>query len=169
MALTTALISVGLMGSAADAQSATSTRTQPAKLLAEPLPGHPKPEGEPAFYKPDSLYQYIDGGADVYLLYDFQSLMHQEFKSGVAELIVDIYDMGKSEDAFGIYSAERAWGIITGATSMTSPFNADFTDVPNWVAGAPPSRPWVACDWSFTGGPVIFTQYADTIDHDFPC
>lgn len=69
----------------------------------------------------------------------------------------------------GIYSAERAWRIITGAASMSSAFNAGFADVWNWVAGAPPSAPWVACDWSFTGGPVIFTQYADTIDHDFPC
>lgn len=108
IALPAALISLALVGNVARAQSPSSAYPQLAKLLAEPLPGHPKPEGEPAFYKPDSLYQYIDGGADVYLLYDFQSLMHQEFKSGAAELTVDIYDMGKSEDAFGIYSAERS-------------------------------------------------------------
>jgi hypothetical protein len=79
-----------------------------ANLLAEPLPGHPKPEAAPALYKPDTLYQYIDGGADVYLLYDFQMLLHQDFKSSTAELTADIYEMGKSEDAFGIYSAERS-------------------------------------------------------------
>jgi len=100
-------ISTALIGDTASAQS-TSTHPQMAKLLAEPLPSHPKPEREPAFYKPDSLYQYIDGGADVYLLYDFQNLMHQEFKSGAAELTADIYDMGKPENAFGIYSAERS-------------------------------------------------------------
>jgi hypothetical protein len=101
------LISIVLIENSARAQSA-ATNPQMAKLLADPLPGHPKPEGDPAFYKPDSLYQYIDGGADVYLLYDFQSLMHEDFKSGAAELTVDIYDMGKPEDAFGIYSAERS-------------------------------------------------------------
>jgi hypothetical protein len=69
----------------------------------------------------------------------------------------------------GIYSAERAWRIITGATSASSPLNDLVADVPNWVAGAPPSNPGAACSWSFTGGPVIYTQYADTIDHDFPC
>jgi hypothetical protein len=69
----------------------------------------------------------------------------------------------------GIYSAERAWRIITGATSASSPLNDPVADVPNWVAGAPPSDPGAACSWSFTGGPVIYTQYADTIDHDFPC
>jgi len=102
------LIGLAFIGNVARAQSAASTHPQLAKLLAEPLPSHPRPEGQPAFYTPDSLYQYIDGGADVYLLYDFQSLMHQEFKSGGAELTADIYDMGKPEDAFGIYSAERS-------------------------------------------------------------
>lgn len=92
----------------ARAQSGASTQAQFAKLLAEPLPGHPKPDGPPSFYKADSLYQYIDGGADVYLLYDFQILLHQDFKSGAAEVTADIYDMGRPEDAFGIYSAERS-------------------------------------------------------------
>jgi len=93
---------------AARAQTSASARPQVAKLLADPLPGHPKPQAEPSFYKADTLYQYIDGGADVYLLYDFQVLLHQDFKSGVVELTADIYDMGKPEDAFGIYSAERS-------------------------------------------------------------
>jgi len=52
----------------------------------------------------------MDGGADVYLLYDFQVLLHQDLKSGQAELTVDIFDMGNSEDAFGMYAAERAPG-----------------------------------------------------------
>ena len=65
-------------------------------------------QAPPAFYSPDSLYQQIDGGADIYLLYDFKSLLHQDFKSGAAELTVDIYEMGKTENAFGIYAAERS-------------------------------------------------------------
>jgi len=52
----------------------------------------------------------MNGGADVYLLYDFQVLLHQDFKSGQAELSVDIFDMGNAEDAFGMYAAERAPG-----------------------------------------------------------
>jgi len=76
--------------------------------LSAPLPSQIKPQETPAFYKPDSLYQYIDGGADVYLLYDFRVLLHQNFKSGAAELTADVYDMGRPEDAFGIYAAERS-------------------------------------------------------------
>ncbi|MFI5097475.1 MAG: DUF6599 family protein [Candidatus Acidiferrales bacterium] len=79
-------------------------------LIAAPLPGHPTAQGAPSFYGPDNLYQYMDGGADVYLLYDFQVLLHQDLKSGQADVSVDIFDMGNSEDAFGIYAAERAPG-----------------------------------------------------------
>ena len=96
------------LGTSARAQSSGSARPQFAKLLADPLPGHPKPQSEPSFYKADTLYQYIDGGADVYLLYDFQVLLHQDFKAGAADITADVYDMGKPEDAFGIYSAERS-------------------------------------------------------------
>jgi hypothetical protein len=96
------------LGTTARAQTSASGHPQFAKLLADPLPGHPKPQAEPSFYKTDTLYQYIDGGADVYLLYDFQLLLHQDFKAGAADMTADVYDMGKPEDAFGIYSAERS-------------------------------------------------------------
>ena len=98
---------VGL-GAAARAQTSASAHYQFARLLADPLPGHAKPQAEPSFYKPDTLYQYIDGAADVYLLYDFRLLLHQDFKAGAADMTADVYDMGKPEDAFGIYSAERS-------------------------------------------------------------
>jgi hypothetical protein len=77
-------------------------------FVSAPLPGKASAEEAPAYYKSDTLYQYIDGGADVYLLYDFRILLHQNFKSGAAEVTADIYDMGKPEDAFGIYAAERS-------------------------------------------------------------
>jgi hypothetical protein len=79
-------------------------------FVGEPFPGNPTAQGAASFYGPDNLYQYMDGGADVYLLYDFQVLLHQDFKSGQADLTVDIFDMGDSEDAFGMYAAERAPG-----------------------------------------------------------
>ncbi|HKN23620.1 MAG TPA: DUF6599 family protein [Candidatus Acidoferrum sp.] len=79
-------------------------------FVAAPLPGNPTAQGAPSFYGPNNLYEYMDGGADVYLLYDFQVLLHQDFKSGQAELTVDIFDMGNAEDAFGMYAAERAPG-----------------------------------------------------------
>ncbi len=79
-----------------------------AALLQAPLPGKAAAEGAPAKYNSDSLYQYIDGGADLYVLYNFKALLHQNFKAGAAEITVDIYEMGAPEDAFGIYASERS-------------------------------------------------------------
>jgi len=112
---TLALICIILAAALVQAQSSGSrtsdaAQKQFASLLREPLPGHAGAQAPPSFYNPESLYQQIDGGADIYLLYGFKSLLHQDFNSGGAELTVDIYEMNNTEDAFGIYAAERSPG-----------------------------------------------------------
>lgn len=77
-------------------------------LIPNPLPAGAAAQGGPAFYKPDTLYQYMDGGADIYLYYDLQTLLHQELRAGQVDLTIDVFDMGAPENAFGIYAAERA-------------------------------------------------------------
>jgi hypothetical protein len=112
------LLAVGFLSLPSSASGGGAARTQATDVaqkhlltfVGAPLPGKPTASAAPSFYGPDNLYQYMDGGADVYLLYDFQVLLHQDFKSGQAELTVDIFDMGNSEDAFGMYAAERAPG-----------------------------------------------------------
>ncbi len=94
--------------SASHPQAADAAQKRLLRLLSQPLPGHAAAQDSPSFYNPDSLFQYIDGGADIYLLYDFQILLHQNFKSGAAELTTDVYDMGSPEDAFGMYASERS-------------------------------------------------------------
>lgn len=100
--------------SSASLDSSFRTRAQDtaqkqfANLLREPLPSHVRAQAPPSFYNPESLYQYVDGGADIYLLYNFKNLLHQDFSSGAAQLTVDIYEMDRTEDAFGIYAAERS-------------------------------------------------------------
>ena len=89
---------------------ADASQKQFAGFLRAPLPGHARAQAPPSFYNPESLYQYIDGGADLYLLYGFKNLLHRDLKSGAAELTVDIYEMDRTEDAFGIYAAERSSG-----------------------------------------------------------
>jgi hypothetical protein len=64
--------------------------------------------GERTFYFSESLFRYMDGGADVYLLYDVQILLHQEFKAKEVDVTVDIFDMGTPENAYGIYASERS-------------------------------------------------------------
>jgi hypothetical protein len=63
--------------------------------------------GEQKFYSSD-LYQYSDGGADVYLDYGLVAMVHQEYKSSSTDFTLDIYNMGTPANAFGIYAAESS-------------------------------------------------------------
>ena len=60
-------------------------------------------------YYPENLFEYINGAAEIYLAYEFEELMVAQFDhtSSDADITVEIYDMGKPENSFGIYSAER--------------------------------------------------------------
>lgn len=63
----------------------------------------------PQNYVPGTLYEYINGAAEIYLSYNFIELtvaQYQEEKSR-ANMTVEIYDMGSGKNSFGIYSAER--------------------------------------------------------------
>lgn len=63
---------------------------------------------EDEFYNRSTLYEYIDGGAELYLAYDFQEVFVRRYAGpGDAEIILDIYDMGRSSEAFGVFSVER--------------------------------------------------------------
>jgi hypothetical protein len=58
---------------------------------------------------PESLFEYINGAAEIYISYDFKELIVAQYKikDGDANISVEIYDMGTGENAFGIYGAER--------------------------------------------------------------
>ena len=69
-----------------------------------------KTTGPDATYNRRTLFQYIDGGAELYLTYKFQKAHVRRYaKAGdpQSEITLDIYDMGTSDEAFGIFSAER--------------------------------------------------------------
>lgn len=62
-----------------------------------------------ADYRPENLFEYIDGAAESYLGYDFRELVVAQFKKAGSEaaLTFEAYDMGAAVNAFGIFSAER--------------------------------------------------------------
>ncbi len=67
-----------------------------------------KQDGEPQVFTPRTLYEYIDGAADLYLSYEFQDLNVAEYKGeGKAAVTVEVYRHSDSTQAFGIYSQER--------------------------------------------------------------
>jgi len=65
--------------------------------------------GSPQTYFPETLFEYINGAAEIYLSYDFKELIVAEYKMGDSSdsVAVEIYDMGDHKNSFGIYSAER--------------------------------------------------------------
>ncbi len=67
-----------------------------------------KQSGEIQAFAPKTLYEYIDGAADLYLAYDFQELKVAEYLNDKkASITVEVYRHKSPTDAFGIYSQER--------------------------------------------------------------
>jgi len=59
-------------------------------------------------YDRDTLYQYMNGAAEVYLTYSYKQLLVRRFiKDQQPDIIVELFDMGSSEDAFGVFSHSR--------------------------------------------------------------
>jgi hypothetical protein len=64
--------------------------------------------GEIQTFTPKTLYEYINGAADLYLTYDFQELKVAEYQNGKkVSVTVDVYRHRTPIHAFGIYSQER--------------------------------------------------------------
>jgi hypothetical protein len=78
-----------------------------ARLLPEPSEVGAARTGERKFFTSD-LYEYSDGGADVYLDYGLVAMVHQEYKASSTDVTLDIYNMGAPSNAFGIYAAESS-------------------------------------------------------------
>ncbi len=63
---------------------------------------------EDKIYDRKTIFNYIDGGAEVYLAFDFQELFVRNYKAASGDRIVlDVYDMGSSSEAYGVFSCDR--------------------------------------------------------------
>jgi hypothetical protein len=59
-------------------------------------------------YNSKTLFKYIDGAAELYLAYGFEKLTVRWFeRSSQPPLVVELYEMASSEDAFGVFSFEH--------------------------------------------------------------
>jgi len=64
---------------------------------------------EPSTYFPETLFEFINGAAEIYLAYDFKKLTVTQYgqEGSEASMAVEIYEMSNETNAFGIYGAER--------------------------------------------------------------
>lgn len=78
------------------------------KLLASFLPPEIegwKPIEQDILYDPETIFSYIDGAGEVYRAYNFRWLLVRRYeRKNYPAIIVDFFDMGRSEDAFGIFT-----------------------------------------------------------------
>lgn len=57
----------------------------------------------------EKLYEYIDGGAEPYLSYSFLRVSQAEYIGEAnKKILIDIWEFGSPEDAFGAFSKDRA-------------------------------------------------------------
>ncbi|MBI4773276.1 MAG: hypothetical protein HY788_03685 [Deltaproteobacteria bacterium] len=67
-----------------------------------------KAQGEDETYNSETLFALINGGAELYLSYGFREAWVRRYMGPEKrEISLEIYDMGRSEDAFGVFSSER--------------------------------------------------------------
>jgi hypothetical protein len=65
-------------------------------------------DGKEMRYDSRTVFKYMDGAAELYLAYGFQNLTVRRFeKSNQPPLIVELYEMASSEDAYGVFSFEH--------------------------------------------------------------
>jgi hypothetical protein len=53
----------------------------------------------------ETIFEYIDGAGEVYRSYNMKLLVARRFhKDGKPDIVVDLFDMGSPEDAFGVFT-----------------------------------------------------------------
>ena len=85
-----------------------ANRQQMLQFIAEPLPAGAVAKQSAIFYGPDNLHEYMDGAADIFVLYGIHQLLHVDLRAKSADISVDVFDMGSADSAFGMYAAERS-------------------------------------------------------------
>ena len=80
-------------------------------LLSATLPrqtGMWTAEPKDRMYDAETIFSYIDGAGEVYRAYNMRSCLSRRYTSPNGPAIVlDIFDMGTSEDAFGVFTHDR--------------------------------------------------------------
>jgi len=76
-------------------------------------------------YIPENLYDYINGGAELYISYGFSKVLSRIYEAdGQPDIVVDIFEMGSSQDAYGVFmhSAEDVQEMVGQGTQYDDGF-----------------------------------------------
>jgi hypothetical protein len=65
------------------------------------------------YFTRETIFEYMNGAGEVYLSYDFKKLLVKEYiKEAAPEIVVEIYYMSSSQDAFGIFTHDTDGEMI---------------------------------------------------------
>lgn len=65
-------------------------------------------EEEDQVYDGETIFDYIDGAGEVYRSYHMQACLSRSYTTrGGPTIVLDIFDMGSSDDAFGVFTHDR--------------------------------------------------------------
>ena len=62
-------------------------------------------DGADKVFTRQNIFDYMDGGGEIYLAYDFQRLLTREYaNSGAPRIVAEVYQMASSRDAYGVFT-----------------------------------------------------------------
>jgi len=78
-------------------------QSDPVKFLSETISGWKVSEKD-RYFNDSTLYDYIDGGAELFISYGFTKVFNRNYsRTGQPNITVDIFYMNSSADAFGVF------------------------------------------------------------------
>jgi len=89
--------------------------------------------GDARTFAGDSLFEYIDGGAELYHSYHFVEVATADYRKGNVEMVVDIYRFDNADHAYGLYAShrpDRPDFVKLGAEGFKTPTSIDFVKGP---------------------------------------
>ena len=86
--------------------TAAAAAAWPPAIDCSAVPGW-KQQGEVRAFSPDTLFEYMNGNAEAYLLYEFRRMTGVTCRFGEDTILIDISEMASPEMAYGIFSANR--------------------------------------------------------------
>jgi hypothetical protein len=94
---------IGLLGDTVMGNDILNKLKSIVQTLPDEIQGWKKPD-EGVVYSQENLYEYINGGAELYISYQFKHLLSQTYvdKDSI-EIRIDLFDMGSSYNAYGIF------------------------------------------------------------------
>lgn len=84
-----------------------------------------EPDGR---YDFDTLYDYINGGAELYRSFNVRAVLARRYeKQGAQPILADVFDMGSSKDAFGAYHHDLREGEEVGIGQQSELLGSSLT------------------------------------------